>query len=147
MTDVTARPWWRWESMVGAVVTDYGAGVRIYGVTNDYLHGAAVETPANNHGPVWMRLRKERCTAVDTEDAATLGCLTQRARDLWGDPDAYVRPHSAPSGEVWTLHAMVRDGLRSERAPIVDADGRWISGTTEWAALVAACDAAPGRGA
>jgi hypothetical protein len=136
MTDVTARPWWRWESMLGAVVTDYGAGVRICGVTKDYLHGAAVETPANNHGPVWMRLRKERCTAVNTEDAATIGCLTQRARDLWGDPDLCV-VRSPITGD-WHAGSPRTFG---------DADRTPCRGPTEWAALVAACDAASGRGA
>jgi hypothetical protein len=130
MTDVTARPWWRWESMLGAVVTDYGAGVRICGVTKDHIHGAAVEEPTNNHGPVWMRLRKERCTAVDTEDAATLGCLTQRARELWGDPHAHTR--FSRSRELWEV------SVRHELC-------RGLCGPTEYAALLAACDAAPHR--
>jgi hypothetical protein len=132
MSDVTARPWWRWESMVGAVVTDYGAGVRICGVTKDYLHGAAVEAPTNNHGPVWMRLRKERCTAVDTEDAATLGCLTQRARELWGAPKACTGTFPHHAGLDWYV-----SGLPCGVVPTRAA--------TEWAALVAACDAAPHR--
>jgi hypothetical protein len=133
MTDVTARPWWRWESMVGAVVTDYGAGVRVCGVTKDYLHGAAVETPAHNHGPVWMRLRKERCTAVDTEDAATLGCLTQRARELNQCPGLgfycdHVTGLWLPGDPMWLPPWL-----------------KHIAARSEWAALVAACDAAPHR--
>ena len=119
--------------MVGAVVTDYGAGVRIVAVSKEHIHGAAVESSANEHGPVWMRLRKERCTAVDTEDGATIGCLTRLVREMWGAPVvarvASVFPDGSPEWAVCDL---------PDREPMYLYE-------SEWSALMAAGDAAWAR--
>ena len=121
--------WWRWESMVGAVVTDYGAGVRIVAVSKEHIHGAAVESSANEHGPVWMRLRKERCTSVDPADPATIGCLTARVREVCEDPRLYARPTADGTG--WMIYSLVH--------------GWAFYRPTEWSALMAAGDAAWAR--
>jgi hypothetical protein len=121
MTDVTARPWWLW--MEGMRTS---RGLRVYSVKPPLPLGI-------REGD--QRARPE-CGALpynaqpDTEDPATLGCLTQRARDLWGDPRLHVR--SITTGPGWMVVLRTR------------ADT--FTGPTEWAALVAACDAAPGRG-
>jgi len=111
--------------------------VRIVSVSKDYIHGSAVEASTSDLGPIWMRLRKERRAAVSETDPATIGCLTQRARDLWGDPKLYTQPSDLPA--PWLVWAGSEDLFaRSGMVPLGMGD-------TEWAALVAACDAAPQR--
>ncbi len=114
MTDVTARPWWDWRKMGGArYIADRGP----------------------KHDPVCARVPSglycgmEPCPGArpDESDPATIGCLTQRARDLHNDPGLFARPRIGGPG--WVVIGGTRVLL--------------VEGPTEWAALVAACDAAP----
>mgnify|MGYP003557854328 CR=1 FL=1 len=114
MSDVTSRAWWRWmpgmRDTRGCRLTDRGSWDM-----PDGWDAAAFAADGYAHHP-------------DAEDPATLGCLTQRARELWGDPRLHVTPH--PVRGLWYAH---------------DREGRVVAtGPTEFAALLAACDAAPG---
>lgn len=114
MSDVTSRAWWRWmpgmRDTRGCRLTDRGSWDM-----PDGWDAAAFAADGYAHHP-------------DAEDPATLGCLTQRARELWRDPRLHVTPH--PVRGLWYAH---------------DREGRVVAtGPTEFAALLAACDAAPG---
>jgi hypothetical protein len=122
MTDVTARPWWLW--MEGMRTS---RGLRVYSVKPPLPLGI-------REGD--QRARPE-CGALpynaqpDTEDAATLGCLTQRARELNQCPGLgfycdHVTGLWLPGDPMWLPPWLANIAARSE-----------------WAALVAACDAAP----
>ena len=114
MSDVTSRAWWRWmpgmRDTRGCRLTDRGSWDM-----PDGWDAAAFAADGYAHHP-------------DAEDPATLGCLTQRARDLWGDPAAGT--WWSDCDEVWYVRA----------GPAYMTS----SGPTEYAALLAACDAAPG---
>ena len=119
MSDVTSRAWWRWmpgmRDTRGCRLTDRGSWDM-----PDGWDAAAFAADGYAHHP-------------DAEDPATLGCLTQRARELWGDDAHLGINHRDPS--EWIVWARL------------GAAGWWTvvaRGPTEFAALLAACDAAPG---
>ena len=82
-------------------------------------------------------LDDERFWVPDETDPATIGCLTARVREMWGDPKVYTQPSDLPapwlvwagSEELFAQSGMVPLGL----------------GDTEWSALMAAGDAAWAR--
>lgn len=116
MTDVTARPWWRW--MVGM-------GIWRLSQSSGQIH-------YNRLTEAWPEPDDSGWCPTET-DPATLGCLTQRARDLWGAPVcARVVGVFADGTPEWAACDLPgRDPMYGYRS--------------EWAALVAACDAAPQR--
>ena len=117
MSDVTSRAWWRWmpgmRDTRGCRLTDRGSWDM-----PDGWDAAAFAADGYAHHP-------------DAEDPATLGCLTQRARELWGVPTACTGTFPHHAGLDWYV-----SGLPCGVAPTRAA--------TEFAALLAACDAAPG---
>lgn len=124
MSDVTSRAWWRWATGMRTA-----CGLRVYDVD---AHGRALGIRENDQRtrPETVGLPHDAQPAPD--DPGTLGCLTQRARELWGD-DAHIGiNHRDPS--EWIVCARL------------GAAGWWTvvaRGPTEFAALLAACDAAP----
>ena len=129
MSDVTSRAWWRWmPGMVdqhGRCIIDVNTG-RNEGVPVEWADAIACDVVEMYERP--DDARAEWADAVpDETDPTTLGCLTQRARELWG-----ARAHTIPTLDGWVVWAVV--GRHWER---VGEAG------TELAALVAACDAAP----
>ena len=80
------------------------------------------------------RVRQPIGAVPDETDPATLGCLLARARELWGVPTACTGTFPHHAGLDWYV-----SGLPCGVAPTRAA--------TEFAALLAACDAAPGSGA
>jgi len=122
MSDVTARPWWLWME---------GMGIwRLSASSGQVHHNRLTEAWPEPDDSGWCPTES---------DPATIGCLTQRARDLWGDPKLYTQPSDLPA--PWLVWAGSEDLFaRSGMVPLGMGD-------TEWAALVAACDAASGRGA
>ena len=123
MSDVTSRAWFRWATGMRTA-----CGLRVYAIS---AGGIPLGIRENDR-----RARPEVCALPHDaqpapDDPATLGCLTQRARELWGP-----RTHTIPTLDGWVVWAVV--GRHWER---VGEAG------TELAALLAACDAAPGGGA
>ena len=131
MTDLARRAVacarWRW--MPGMLVLDHGPGVRLAGVSERFLHGSAAESPTNDHGPSWMRIRRDRETLPNLEDATTLGCLLALVREAWGNPTI----HTQASGPYWIVVAGAGwsgDDLTGEQP-------------SEASALISALEAAP----
>lgn len=123
MSDPTSRPWWRWRTGMRTA-----CGLRVY-VVDTYGQALGVRENDRRARPEVCALPHDAQPAPD--DPGTLGCLTQRARDLHNDPKLHVTPH--PIRGLWYAY---------------DRHGRVIAtGPTEFAALLAACDAAPGGGA
>ena len=119
MSDVTSRAWWRWATGMRTA-----CGLRVYDVD---AHGRALGIRENDQRtrPETVGLPHDAQPAPD--DPGTLGCLTQRARELWGDPT--LSAWRSECDEVWYVRC--RRGYMTSRGP------------TEYAALLAACDAAP----
>ena len=134
MSDVTSRPWFRWATGMRTA-----CGLRVYAIS---AGGIPLGVRENDR-----RARPEVCALPHDaqpapDDPATLGCLTQRAREMWGDP---------------TISTVCRRRLRIPDDPASGWDvGPWsavstsysvtieiATGPTEFAALLAACDAAP----
>jgi len=123
MSDVTSRAWWRWMPGMAWVA----------------LRKAPLDHVRNRIPDTFVRADLYPGAQPVEDDPATLGCLTQRARELWGDPKLYTQPSDLPA--PWLVWAGSEDLFaRSGMVPLGMGD-------TEWAALVAACDAASGRGA
>ena len=119
MSDVTSRAWFRWTPGMRTA-----CGLRVYAIS---AGGIPLGIRENDR-----RARPEVCALPHDaqpapDDSGTLGCLTQRARELWG-----ARAHTIPTLDGWVVWAVV--GRHWER---VGEAG------TELAALLAACDAAP----
>ena len=119
MSDVTSRAWFRWTPGMRTA-----CGLRVYAIS---AGGIPLGIRENDR-----RARPEVCALPHDaqpapDDPATLGCLTQRARELWGDPNLYARPRMYGPG--WIV--------------LLDVEPLTFEGDTELAALAAACDAAP----
>ena len=118
MSDVTSRAWFILQP--GMLLIDGSRVVRAH--PNPAVFNLRAVHPDGTLSMLTVPIR------IVEDDPATLGCLTQRARELWGDPRLHVTPH--PVRGLWYAH---------------DREGRVVAtGPTEFAALLAACDAAPG---
>ncbi len=118
MTDVTARPWWDWREMPAALYVASRTSPL------DSVSGRVPDDPDRGWKPY---PGAQPCKS----DPATLGCLTQRARELNHCPGLgfycdHVTGLWLPGDPLWLPPWLANIAARSE-----------------WAALVAACDAAP----
>lgn len=123
MSDVTSRPWWRWRAGMRTA-----CGLRVYAVRS--AHPAGVREDDLRARPD-VRALPYNARPNET-DPATIGCLTQQARELWGAP------------VVARVVGVFADG--SPEWAACDLPGRdpMYGYRSEFAALVAACDAAAG---
>ena len=119
--DVTRRLWWRW---MAGMVDDCGA--RVVGVDGPW----ALVTSGVHGADVYMALASS--LRPNTTDPATLGCLLALARELWSSPRACTGTFPHYQGLDWYVSDLPC-GVGPTRA------------SSEWSALVAACDAAWGR--
>ena len=142
MSDVTSRAWFRWATGMRTL-----CGLRVYAVD---AYGTALGIREAD-----ARARPEVCALPhdarpDWTDAGTLGFMTQRARDLWGDPRAHLvrhATHDQPNGPGTDLQPAVWWALADGNGDLMFVGTRFLAGPTEFATLLAACDAAPGGGA
>lgn len=126
---LAARGWRRMPGMSGTVVS---AGIGRDGFRLIEPHGLALSEGAD----ALVCEMQEDAVVVDPDfaffpdlsDPATLGCVLALVREVWGDPDIFVKPNEDGDCEGWLC-----------AAPLAEP---WF-GNTEAEALVAALEAAP----